>query len=584
MSSKLPLSDALKRLAANEEKFEGIVNGVEGHEEELGGKKTPSLRTLFSQLTSKAFADECVQRACACAKHWALQANKIATEDAVIATGSTEARTLPDRFADVVNVKDFGAKGDWVTDDTSAIQAALDKQCMVFFPTGVYRTTHELVMRDGSKIIGSGCFSAQATVALDTGQTVIKYDGPANETIAVLRASKTPVGVDPDDTDSNGIPAGQQSLQNAGAMHITIDGGEKAGFGLYLARAFMQNFWDFITVRATTQHGFWAGKCWQSSPRHWMAWKNSGCGITVGINTFNWTGGAPVDQANFDSIGAYFSGYSNSSSSYTETLVDGSESTYSLGYGIGMGSGRAVTYTNISAAANGGAGIYIRPNAFAPLVINSFYVENNAKALLSKSINQYEIIYVGDGLYTDGPDIRNGRISKSLDGRKAYVLLKGTAPTRKSNPVRFDNIPLFSAIKSDFDNFVLINCDKDVVFEGTHPRRFGDIVNKELNNFVIGTCRFSPNEETVRLDSYSGVILGVEKKDIGTYEITVDDDCSVYRCPIIASSSNNKCASINNTDYNKLTVYIRDVYKNVPSSELTDSFTQCSVVIYSYNV
>ena len=141
MSNKLPLSDALKRLAANEEKFEGIVNGAEGHEEELGGKRTPSLRTLFAKLTDAAFTSECVQRACACAKHWALQANKIATEDAVIATGSTEARTLPDRFADVVNVKDFGAKGDGLTDDTeawNAWQIALSNGGVGYIPAGDY--------------------------------------------------------------------------------------------------------------------------------------------------------------------------------------------------------------------------------------------------------------------------------------------------------------------------------------------------------------------------------------------------------------------------------------------------------------
>src|SRR5689334_13706296 len=40
-------------------------------------------------------------------------------------TGGSTARSLRDRFADVVNVRDFGATGNGTTDDTAAWNAAL---------------------------------------------------------------------------------------------------------------------------------------------------------------------------------------------------------------------------------------------------------------------------------------------------------------------------------------------------------------------------------------------------------------------------------------------------------------------------
>lgn len=64
----------------------------------------------------------------------------------VVAEGTTNPRMLKDRFADVVNVKDFGAVGDGVHDDTAAIQAACDSGSKhVFFPMGDYLLTSKLV-------------------------------------------------------------------------------------------------------------------------------------------------------------------------------------------------------------------------------------------------------------------------------------------------------------------------------------------------------------------------------------------------------------------------------------------------------
>lgn len=59
------------------------------------------------------------------------------------ATGTPTARTLPNRLAEIKNVRDFGAIGDGVTDDLAAIQAAFDwtvgtNRGKLYFPPGIY--------------------------------------------------------------------------------------------------------------------------------------------------------------------------------------------------------------------------------------------------------------------------------------------------------------------------------------------------------------------------------------------------------------------------------------------------------------
>jgi hypothetical protein len=59
----------------------------------------------------------------------------------VTATGSTTARTLPARFADIANVKDFGAVGNGATDDAAAFTAAGSSAASVtvVVPSGTWR-------------------------------------------------------------------------------------------------------------------------------------------------------------------------------------------------------------------------------------------------------------------------------------------------------------------------------------------------------------------------------------------------------------------------------------------------------------
>lgn len=63
----------------------------------------------------------------------------------------------------VINVKDYGAVGDGVTDDTAAIQSCLDSFTgkIIFLPTGVFITTKPLILPSQSILRGS---STQGTV------------------------------------------------------------------------------------------------------------------------------------------------------------------------------------------------------------------------------------------------------------------------------------------------------------------------------------------------------------------------------------------------------------------------------------
>lgn len=68
-------------------------------------------------------------------------------------------RSVRDRLAQILNVRDFGAAGDGSANDTAAIQAALNaapnQGAAVFFPAGTYRVTSTLTIPEISSGAGS---------------------------------------------------------------------------------------------------------------------------------------------------------------------------------------------------------------------------------------------------------------------------------------------------------------------------------------------------------------------------------------------------------------------------------------------
>jgi hypothetical protein len=104
-------------------------------------------------------------------------------------------RTWQNKAADFVSVKDFGAVGDGTTDDTAAIQAALNTKKNVYLPAGRYLVTSGLSMTSSSQRMygesGYGPFGLNEVSATTVACTIIEWgapnDGTARDVITINR-------------------------------------------------------------------------------------------------------------------------------------------------------------------------------------------------------------------------------------------------------------------------------------------------------------------------------------------------------------------------------------------------------------
>lgn len=93
--------------------------------------------------------------------------------------------TLEARLAQYVSVKDFGAKGDGVTDDTAAIQATLnnvENGSLVYFPAGTYYVTDKITLTKDLILQGSGETGSIILAEHFVAGTDLLEIGPIDET------------------------------------------------------------------------------------------------------------------------------------------------------------------------------------------------------------------------------------------------------------------------------------------------------------------------------------------------------------------------------------------------------------------
>ena len=156
-----------------------------------------------------------------------------------IATGSTTARSLANRFADVVNVKDFGAVGDGIADDTAAIQAAINfcasrNGGYVNIPSGTYNLTNPIEINSSNiKIEGNGGDSLHDGGSGAFPATKIVYAGSTSA--ASLFYIYTPIG------------ASNAKRYGSGIRNVFIDCNDNIAGAIHIQSANGGNF-ENITI------------------------------------------------------------------------------------------------------------------------------------------------------------------------------------------------------------------------------------------------------------------------------------------------------------------------------------------------
>lgn len=153
------------------------------------------------------------------------------------------------------NVIDYGAKGDGVTDDTTAIKQALAKVPAaggtVMIPAGRYKVTSTLIPKGNTTILGMGRELKRTVAGLDYPATTIEYQDASHNTPAIVVENNSFEMRDialygPRDVSGN-------SIATAGSIGIQIIGPTA---GKYASSPILDNvsvtrFYDGIEITAT---------------------------------------------------------------------------------------------------------------------------------------------------------------------------------------------------------------------------------------------------------------------------------------------------------------------------------------------
>ena len=162
--------------------------------------------------------------------------------------------TMQSKAREVVSVKDFGAVGDGVTDDTIALKAAIATGSALYWPKGTYKISNSLVV-NASNVTWRG--ESREGVIINKIGTVT-----SGETAVLCPAGLVAQTLEVYDVDAVVIlkPNSGGYCNNISFEKITLRRDTKAGYGLYAPRIALSSFNDIDVY--TANKGIYIAGCY----------------------------------------------------------------------------------------------------------------------------------------------------------------------------------------------------------------------------------------------------------------------------------------------------------------------------------
>ena len=279
---------------------------------------TPSSTSLLTSINVQEALDELSDETTGSAHVGFIQSNANAV-----------ARTIQSKLRDFVSVKDFGAVGDGITDDTAAIQAAIDADLgNVLFPAGIYRTTAPITMTEVTvSLYGEG---KRFNIGV-ASEILIDHAG-----IGILIADKAHIGVFLQDLrfnraaayltqganislDGNG-PSPSEVVSHINMLRVHIQGGAYA----LLLRGVIFGAFDYVTINSSLNGVIFNGAGSTFPANNVISFSQlSISGATTAAITFQGDAGRNIMFFNCDIESSNYTIYINPNTTIQNLVFDG---------------------------------------------------------------------------------------------------------------------------------------------------------------------------------------------------------------------------------------------------------------------